>query len=299
MNHLPNKIRGPTRRFSCLIASVLIQINSSADNTNNAVLIQPSPQAKIPFSHEYGDRELENTTPAAIEGLFENRILHEVTNTFAPTWDITYLQNEASLRAQGVTFDQYYTSAGKNAVTAAARLTIRELALKIFPGAMDRFETLESVFEDSFSGYEEHLNLASPFHPQEGLPGQDGIRKETGFKWGVRPWSTSSPYAFMSYGFRDASADQIFALNLRYYYDDWRHGVAELIGEVPLSRNWGLGLGAKMYPRDYFESDNPYYQKVLVAETLGIYGHFGNGFLGFGGAVYPYQSITLSYNYQF
>jgi len=286
------------RLFCFIITTVVIEQQAAADDTNDFVLLKTSITG-IPFSHESSNEKLESLTSQAVEDLFLNRTLYETTNRFSPDWDITYLENEASLRTQGVTFDRYYTSAGKNAVTAAARLTLRELGLKLFPGAMYRFEMLEDSFDDTFSGYEERFNLPSQFHPQEGMPGQDGVRKQTGFKWGVRPWSTSSPYAYMSYGFKDASAEQIFAINLRYYYDDWRHGITELIGEVPLSHNWGFGFGARMYPSDYFESGNPYYDKELIAETVGLYGHWKSSTFGLGGAVFPYQSVTLSYIYQF
>ncbi|MDO8569577.1 MAG: hypothetical protein Q7R89_02255, partial [bacterium] len=89
--------------------------------------------------------------------------------------------------------------------------------------------------------------LPSPFHSEEGLPIQDGIRRRYGVKAGFRPFSTN-PYGYVSFGTKPDAWGESFQVNTRVYATDWQEGHLQLVGNYYFNSKSALVLACDARP---------------------------------------------------
>lgn len=118
-----------------------------------------------------------------------------------------------------------------------------------------------------------------------------------GIKKGIRPFSTS-PYGFLSYGWRDSSDELMLETTLKASMRDWHKPVLSLITEVPLGK-WGLGFGIEGRDGGDRVRENTRYGQLFtevdrkVDITFGLKGPILGGLFSLGANVLGEQVLAF------
>lgn len=176
-------------------------------------------------------------------------------------WVIAYLAVEEELRSRGINQFDYFNQTGERVFTRGATLALRQVAVEdtfVREAGSDMMEHLRRFARSSFGGQEERGMLPSLQSPEEGLFFADRVRKPTGLRFFFRPLSVGSPYVGWSYGRPDGNGENLYTLNLRYYYREWQDHAAEVIGEAPLLHQWFLFGSMRARARGTLRTDGDF-----------------------------------------